>query len=108
MEHVLSRIWSTVLGLPGLDRGQGLFASGIVHVLSVLRARERIALALRVDVPLSTMLQCQTMAQLARSVRASADSVEKLEVRAWAVASLAPLEDAEWVRAVTALETEAK
>ncbi|WP_255947985.1 non-ribosomal peptide synthetase [Streptomyces odontomachi] len=105
VEHVLNRIWSMVLDLPGLDRDQDLFTSG-AHSLNTLRVRARIAVALHVDVPLRTMFTSRTIAQLAGSVRARADSVEDVERRASAVASLPPLNDAEWVRAVTELDIE--
>ncbi|AEW99756.1 non-ribosomal peptide synthetase [Streptantibioticus cattleyicolor] len=105
--HVLNRIWSMVLDQPGLHRDQDLFTSG-AHSLNALRVRARIAVALHTDVPLRAMFESRTVAQLARSVRASADSVEEVERRASAVASLPPLGDAEWVRAVTELDSEVR
>ncbi|WP_264373014.1 non-ribosomal peptide synthetase [Streptomyces tsukubensis] len=104
LEHVLNRIWSMVLDLPELHRDQDLFTSG-AHSLNTLRVRARIAVALHTDVPLRTMFTSRTVAQLARSVRAGADSLEEVERRAGAVASLPPLADAEWVRAVTELDS---
>ncbi|MFE2376163.1 amino acid adenylation domain-containing protein [Streptomyces sp. NPDC059398] len=107
VELVLNRIWCMVLALPGLHRDQDLFTSG-AHSLNTLRVRARIAVALHTDVPLRTMFKSRTVAQLARSVRANADSTDQMERRASAVAALPPLGDAEWVRAVTELDSEAR
>ncbi|MEU4896533.1 amino acid adenylation domain-containing protein [Streptomyces sp. NPDC044780] len=107
VEHVLNRIWSMVLNLPGLHRDQDLFTSG-AHSLNAVRVRARIAVALHTDIPLRAMFESRTVAELARSVRASADSVDEVERRASAVASLPPLGDAEWVRAVTELDVEVR
>ncbi|MCX4679075.1 amino acid adenylation domain-containing protein [Streptomyces sp. NBC_01433] len=107
VEQVLNRIWSMVLALPGLHRDQDLFTSG-AHSLNTLRVRARIAVALHTDVPLRTMFKSRTVAQLARSVRANAGSLDEMDRRASAVASLPPLGDAEWVRAVTELDSEVR
>ncbi|MFJ5294623.1 amino acid adenylation domain-containing protein [Streptomyces sp. NPDC088348] len=107
VEHVLNRIWSMVLALPALDRDQDLFTSG-AHSLNTLRVRARIAVALHTDVPLRTMFKSRTIAQLAQYVRANAGSLDQMERRASAVAALPQLGDAEWVRAVSELNSEVR
>ncbi len=102
LEQVIGRVWSLVLGLPEVGRTQDLFASG-GGSLTALRARARIIAALRVDVPMATVMRARTVAALAREI-GGAGAPEYLNARAEAVARLTETTEAGWVRAATAVD----
>jgi len=105
LEQVLAGIWSLVLDLPGLERDQDLFKSG-AHSLNTLRARARITVALRTELPIKAYFEAKTIATLADRLRERADSADLLDARARAISALPPLGEAEWVNAVSTLDIE--
>ena len=75
MEELVAGIWAEVLGVARVGRRDTFFALG-GHSLSATQVRARLRAAIRVDVPLRTIFQARTLAELAADAERSRRSAE--------------------------------
>ncbi len=105
VELVIGTAWALALGVSAVDPSQDLFEIG-AHSLNALRARARIGVALRVDVPVPVLFRCRTVAGLAAEIESGLTDPVPVRTRATAISALPDLPDADWIRMVTELNVE--